>query len=205
MPELTSHPVPGHSRAPSPRPARLLGPTLVCAVVIFATAVQLYHQGRRWWCACGEWSLCSGDAWGSHNSQHLFDPYSLTHVLHGVLLWTILVIALPRLPWLWRFALAVGLESVWEIFENSAFVINRYRSVTASLGYEGDSIFNSLGDILSCAAGFWLSSRLGYRKSLLFFLVIEFVLLIWIRDSLALNVVMLLYPVDAIRVWQTGG
>ena len=180
-------------------------PALVCAAVVLATVGQLWRQGRVWWCACGSWSPWSDDAWGSHNSQHLFDPYSLTHVLHGVVLCGVLAVVLPRVARAWRMALAVSLECVWEIFENSTFVIARYRTLTASLGYEGDSIFNSLGDIASCAAGFWVASRLGLRKSLALFLAFEFVLLVWIRDSLVLNVVMLLCPVESIRVWQTGG
>ena len=84
-------------------------------------------------------------------------------------------------------------------------VITRYRAATAAQGYQGDTVANSMGDILSCAVGFWLASRFGWWKSLVLLLSVELVLLLWIRDSLLLNVVMLICPVKAIRAWQTGG
>jgi hypothetical protein len=74
-----------------------------------------------------------------------------------------------------------------------------------SPGLSGDTVANSMGDILSCAVGFWLASRFGWWKSLVLLLAVEVVLLFWIRDSLVLNVLMLICPVNAIRAWQTGG
>jgi hypothetical protein len=177
---------------------------LAIAAVLAAAAAVLRAEGRRWWCACGNPSPWSGDAWGPHNSQHFLDPYSLTHVLHGVVLCGALAWACPRLPAAWRLFLAVVIEAAWEVFENSEFVIQRYRGATAALGYQGDSVANSLGDILSCALGFVLARRLGWRWSVVLFLATEAVLLVWIRDSLLLNVVMLIHPLDCIRDWQTG-
>jgi hypothetical protein len=160
--------------------------------VVAAAAYQLHRQGRLWWCACGYLWLWSGDAWGSHNSQHLFDPYTFTHVLHGIVLCGLLAWCLPRLSPPWRFCLAVSIEALWEVFENSAFIIERYRAATISLGYQGDTIVNSLGDILAFGVGY----------ALVLFVAIEVVLLIWIRDSLLLNIVMLIHPIDAIKAWQ---
>jgi hypothetical protein len=96
------------------------------------------------------------------------------------------------------------MEALWEVFENSAFVIERYRTATMAQGYSGDTIANSLGDILSCALGFVLARRLGFRGSIFLFLATEAVLLLWIHDSLLLNVVMLIHPIDAIKAWQTS-
>jgi hypothetical protein len=183
----------------------VLWPTLAGATLLALTALQLHRQGRRWWCACGSWAPWSSDAWGPHNSQHFLDPYSFTHVLHGVLLCGLFTLVAPRLARSWRLVLALGLECAWEIFENSAFVIERYRAATAALGYEGDSIANSLGDILSCGVGFWIAARLGWWKSLVLFVAVELLLLWWIRDSLLLNVIMLLYPLEWVRAWQAGG
>jgi len=173
-------------------------------VVLVATAFQLQSQGRPWWCSCGEPYLWVGDTQSSHNSQHLFDPYSFTHVLHGLVICGLLTWGLPRLPPLWRLWLAVCIEALWEVVENSEFVIQRYRATTASLGYQGDTIANSLGDILSGAIGFVVASRLGLRYSIVLFVLTELVLLVWIKDSLLLNVIMLVYPVDAIKAWQLG-
>jgi hypothetical protein len=144
------------------------------------------------------------DALGPHTSQHLFDPYSFTHILHGILLCGLLAWITPRLTPPWQLSIAVFVESLWEVFENSAFVIERYRATTMALGYAGDTIINSLGDIFSCAIGFVLARRLGLWGSLLLFLAIESALLFWIHDSLRLNVVMLIYPIDAIKAWQTA-
>jgi hypothetical protein len=177
-------------------------PWLASAAVVTAAVVQLRIQGRLWLCACGRVLLWSGDAWSADNSQHFFDPYSFTHVLHGFAFCGLLAWLLPRVPWVWRLALAISIEAAWEVFENSAFVINRYRETTLALGYTGDTIINSFGDIVACGLGFLLARRLGFRRTLLVFALTEIVLLIWIRDSLLLEILMLIYPVDAIKAWQ---
>lgn len=155
-----------------------------------------------WWCACGYLWLWAGDAWSADNSQHLFDPYTFTHLLHGIILYGLLAWGLPRLTHPWRLSVAVSIEALWEVFENSTFIIERYRAATISLGYQGDTIVNSLGDILVCGIGYVLARRLGFRGSLALFVLVELVLLIWIRDSLLLNIVMLVHPIDAIKAWQ---
>ncbi len=104
----------------------------------------------------------------------------------------------------WRLALAISLEALWEMVENSAFVIQRYREATLALGYEGDTIVNALGDLLCCVIGVLLARQLGFRRSLALFVVTELVLIVWIRDSLVLNIVMLLHPFEAIKAWQLG-
>jgi hypothetical protein len=179
-----------------------LWPWLAMLAVVAGAVLQLRSQGRSWWCSCGQSYLWSGDIWSAHSSQHLFDPYSFTHLLHGVVFCGFLAWACPRVPPLWRLCLAISIEAVWEVFENSAFAIHRYRTLTAALGYQGDTIMNSLGDVLGCGIGFALARRLGFWGSLGFFLVIEATLLVWIRDDLLLNVVMLIYPIDVIKAWQ---
>jgi len=172
------------------------------AALMAGTIYQLRSQGRLWWCACGQLSLWSGNTWIQHNSQHLVDPYSLTHVLHGMLLCGLFAWLCPRLPFAWRLWLAVSVEAVWEVVENTDIVIQRYRAVTASLDYLGDTVVNSLGDILSFGIGVAVARYLGFWRSLGLFLVTEVVLVVWIRDSLLLNILMLVYPVDAVRTWQ---
>jgi hypothetical protein len=206
---VTDPATPTDARAAPGRPAflgwRRAGPWLATAAVLGLAVGLLRYEGRVWWCACGVPAPWVGDTRGPHNSQHLFDPYSFTHVLHGVVLCGLLAWGLPRLPPAWKLWLAVTLEASWEVFENSQFVIDRYRTATASLGYQGDSVANSLGDIVSCAAGFLLARRLGWRWSLALCAAVEVLLLVWIRDSLLLNVVMLLHPFEAVKAWQAGG
>jgi hypothetical protein len=119
--------------------------------------------------------------------------------LSGLLAWGI-----PHLAPAWRFWLAVTVEGLWEMFENTDFVIHRYRTATIALGYQGDTIINSMGDLLCCAVGFTLAQRLGFRRSFLLCMVTEVALLIAIRDSLLLNLVMLVYPIEGIHAWQVG-
>jgi hypothetical protein len=148
----------------------------------------------------------AGEVCSPHNSQHFLDPYSFTHLLHGVMFCGLLALGLrafgQRLTFLWQLFAVILLESLWEVFENTEFVIERYREATAALGYHGDSVFNSLGDIFSCAVGFIIARRLGLRRSLVLFVLTEIVLTIWIRDSLLLEIVMLVHPIEAIKAWQ---
>ena len=177
-------------------------PTCVAvAVTAAATTLALWAEGRLWWCVCGRPTLWAG-AWDSHTSQHLLDPYSFTHVLHGVVFFWLLAWLAPRLPADWRLAAAIALEAAWEIAENSAYVIDRYRTATAALGYTGDTIANSLGDVLCCGLGYALARKIGLRASVAVFLLVEIALVLTIHDSLVLNLIMLLYPIDAIRHWQ---
>ncbi len=194
----------GSPRGTGRRWRSTLGPWLAMAAVLAAAVYQLHRQGRLWWCSCGQPNLWTGDTQGPHNSQHLFDPYSFTHVLHGVVLCGVLAWAVPRLSAAWRLWLGVSIEALWEVLENSDVIIQRYRTARMSLGYHGDTIANSLGDILSFAVGFVLARRLGFRASLVLFVATEAVLLFWIRDSLLLDVVMLIHPIDVIKGWQMG-
>lgn len=170
--------------------------------ILAATAALLRLEGRIWWCAAGDLALWTSDAWGRHNSQHLLDPYSFTHVLHGLALWGALALVAPTVAASWRGVVGLGLEAAWEVLENSPWVIDRYRAATAAVGYSGDSVLNVLGDVVACGVGLYLAHRLGWRWSLVLFVVTEIVLLAWIRDGLTLNVVMLVHPSDAIRAWQ---
>jgi hypothetical protein len=182
---------------------RSIWPWLAIAVTLAAAIFQLHYQGRLWLCSCGRFFLWVSDARSSNTSQHLFDPYSFTHVLHGFIFCWLIGLLAPRLWWAWQLWLAVAAEAVWEVIENSDFVIQRYREA-GTLGYFGDTIVNSLGDIVMCGFGFVLARYLGFVRSLALFVMVEVVLLFWIRDSLVLNVVMLIYPVEWIKQWQAG-
>jgi len=177
-------------------------PYIVAVLVVAAAVYQLHAQGRMWLCSCGRFHLWVGDVWSAENSQQLLDPYSFTHVLHGFIICGLFALIIPRLSWAWRFCLAVSFEALWEVVENTNTMIERYRGVTAAIGYQGDTIVNSLGDIMCFGLGFILARRLGLRRSAVLFVVTELVLVFWIRDSLILNVIMLLYPIKALKVWQ---
>jgi hypothetical protein len=116
----------------------------------------------------------------------------------------VFAIALPRLSAARGIIATIAIESLWEVVENSHFVIDRYRTATMALGYEGDSVVNSLGDIASCALGWALARRLGWKWSIALFVAVELALLLWIRDNLALNVLMLAWPMESVKRWQMG-
>jgi hypothetical protein len=179
-------------------------PALFILALLIVTALVLHWQGRLWLCSCGYFLIWTSNAWSADNSQHLADPYSFTHVLHGFIFCWLLWAIFPKWPLRWRLCVAVAAEALWEVIENSSYVIERYRAATAALGYQGDTVVNSVGDILFCALGFVLAERLGFRRSLALFFITEAVLLIMIRDSLLLNILMLLYPLDSIKAWQAG-
>lgn len=177
---------------------------LAVLVLVAAAAAALLVMGRSPWCRCGEAIPWAFDIRSAHNSQHLVDPYSFTHVLHGFAFYALLALPLRRVALAWRAVIALALESAWEIVENTDAVIRKYREATISLDYYGDSVANSVADIGMCAIGFLLASRLPTRVSIALFVVTELALLAWIRDSLVVNVIMLLWPIEAIRQWQMG-
>ncbi len=179
-----------------------LAPAVATALALVAVIVLLHVEGRSLICTCGHFTLWTGDTCSSSTSQQLFDPYSFTHVLHGFLFFWLLSLWSNRIGPTWQFSLAVLLESAWEVFENTRFVIEKYRTETAALGYQGDTIVNSLGDISCAIAGFLIARQLGVRRSLVVFVLVELVLTLWIHDSLLLQIVMLLRPVEAIKLWQ---
>jgi hypothetical protein len=176
---------------------------IVVAVIALAAKLEL-SSGRLPWGPSGSPGLWTGDAWGPENSQRLADPYTLTHVVHGAGLYGLLWVGAARQPVATRLVAAVVLESAWEILENSRPVIERYRTTTASQAYQGDSVLNSVGDILACVVGFLLAWRLPTRLTVIGALGIELLLALWIRDGLLLNILMLARPIQAVRVWQLG-
>src|SRR5215217_280201 len=176
--------------------------SVAVALVLLAMIVLLHAEGRRFLCACGHFAVWVGDWCSSNTSQQLLDPYSFTHVLHGFLFFWLISLLFRRMPRGWQFLLAMLLESAWEAFENTSFVINKYRTETAALGYQGDTIVNSLGDLSCALLGFVIARQLGVRRSLVVFVLIEAVLIFWIHDSLLLQILMLVRPVEAIKLWQ---
>ncbi len=177
------------------------GLCLVAAIVLVAAGI-LWAMGQPVFCRCGVIALWSGDIYSNQNSQQVADPYSFTHITHGVLFFFALLLLAGRLGVAWRLVIATLIEVSWEIAENTDFVINRYREATISLDYFGDSVLNSGFDVLACVLGFALAARLPRKVTVVGILAIEAILLLTIRDSLLLNIVMLLYPIEAIRQWQ---
>ena len=208
-----SEEAPRAAGAPSPtRPPIFTRRALIAggaAVGIAAFALALL--GRRLWCKQGDLSPWSWEVASAHNSQHLVDPYIFTHVLHGVMFFFIIwAFARDRLAPDLRLIAAIVAEAAWEVLENTNAVIEKYREATISLDYFGDSILNSVADIAACAGGYAIAATVPAVASAGMFVVFEVGLLAWIKDSLLLNILMLVWPADtwpvsALKQWQLGG
>ena len=153
----------------------------------------------------GKFGLWEGNIWSSECSQRLADPYSFSHLAHGILFFGLLWLVARRTPVHYRFLVAALVEASWELLENSPLIINRYREATIALGYVGDSIMNSLSDIGMMPLGFLLASRVRPWVSVTAVIVMEVGCALWVRDNLTLNIIMLVHPVEAIKAWQTAG
>ena len=179
--------------------------TLAAALLIVAVAAAvLLAMGRSPICTCGEVDLWVATRDGPRTSQMLADWYSFSHAVHGLLFYAGLWLLARRWSVEARFLAALLLEAGWEVVENTPMVIDRYREATAALGYTGDSVLNSVSDIALMAAGFLAARRLPVWASVALVLLLELVPLFTIRDNLALNVWMLLWPSDRIAAWQGG-
>ena len=186
-------------------PKRVLWPAVALSALLAFTVFYLYSQGRFWTCTCGSIKFWAGDIWNNtDNSQHILDPYSFSHIEHGFLFYWLMAWILPRLRLAWRVVGAMSIEAGWEMFENSSLMIRRYNEMTISKDYAGDTIINSFSDLAMCGIGFWIADFLGFRRTLVLLLVIEIGMIFWIRDSMIINIITLLFPFEALRNWQMG-
>ena len=177
-----------------------------CILVVLAlqAGIELF-MGRSLWGPDGKIGLWEGNIWSSENSQRFADPYSFSHIGHGILFYALLWLVARPLPVRYRLLAAVVLEASWELLENSPLIINRYRAATIAQGYTGDSVFNSLSDVLMMSTGFLLAFRLRLWMSIALLLAMEIGCAIWVRDNLTLNIIMLVHPIEAIKQWQLAG
>lgn len=184
---------------------------IIIAVTVVVTLIILKLMGRPLWCKCGGFSLWISDVNSSHCSQHFWDAYTFSHLLHGFGFYGIFFLVFRK--WgkgtVWAshgriLAVSLILESLWEIAENTPWIINKYRADTISLDYFGDSVINSFSDILAAFLGFYLARKLPVWSSVTICVLSEVIMLWAIRDNLLINIIMLLCPIEAIKNWQLG-
>lgn len=177
---------------------------IVCLLMATTTFLE-WRMGRVATYRHGPVRFWSGDVTSDQNSQQVSDPYTFSHVIHGAAFYGLTRVAMPSAAVGLRLIAGVAIECAWEAYENTDTVINRYRAVTISRGYYGDSLLNSACDVLACIFGFFLTWKLPRAATWSWVIAVELILALWIRDNLTLNIVMLLHPFDVIRRWQAGG
>lgn len=174
----------------------------VTFVIILVQIISQSLMGRIWICECGYVKLFEAGVNTPGNSQHLFDWYTPSHIIHGFLFYGLGWLVVRKKPLTAKLALAALIEAAWEILENSPIIINRYRSATMAVGYTGDSILNSGMDMVSMIAGFFFAARMPVWLTVVIALGFEVLTAFVIRDNLTLNVLMLVWPIEAVKTWQ---
>ena len=179
---------------------------ILSSIGVFATLAALeLHAGRLPLGPDGRFGWWDGNIWSSENSQRVADAYSFSHIIHGMLFYGFLWLIARRMPVKYRFLIALLIEAGWELLENSPIIINRYRAVTISLGYVGDSVLNSVSDVGMMAIGFLIARLSRLWLIIVLIVTMELGCLFWVRDNLTLNVIMLVHPVQSIKAWQSEG
>ncbi len=178
-------------------------PTAIALIAL--QAIILFAMGQPAICACGVVKLWHGSASSPETSQHISDWYTLSHILHGVVFYALLKLVAPRASLGALFLAALAIEAAWEITENTPLIVDRYRQLALAQGYNGDSVLNSVFDTIAAGAGFMLARFAPVWLTALVLVAFETVAVLSIRDNLTLNIIQLVYPIEAISRWQAGG
>jgi hypothetical protein len=179
---------------------------LLVAAIIATAGMALFLMSHPLICKCGTVKLWHFDVASAENSQHLIDWYTPSHLIHGFLFYWALWLLSRFLPLYFgmRLVLAVAIEATWEVVENTDFVINHYREMTISLDYYGDSVINSVSDIVFMVLGFFMAAYFPVWLTVAIGVALELFVGAMIRDNLTLNVLMFLWPLDSVLDWQQG-
>ena len=164
--------------------------------------VTLFQWGQPLICTCGYVQFWVGSVFSSGNSQHIADWYTLSHVVHGLLIVLLGRILLPTWSSQSLLVIAVVTGVAWEIIEHTDWVLNRFRAATLYQGYFGDSVLNAVFDYLWMLAGFFLARSISTAAIVGLILCLELTAAIVARDCLTLTTLMVIYPLESVEEWQ---
>lgn len=174
---------------------------VVSLLVLLWTVGVLYFMGQP--LIAKSWVVYLwSSAGGADYSQHITDWYSFSHFLHGIIFFFILSYIFRKRKKEEIFLWATLLECGWEVLENSPIIIERYRQIWIAAWYFWDSVLNSFFDVVCMMLWFMYAKKFWWKISLVTLLCIELFTLCMIRDSLLLNIIMLIYPFKSISNWQ---
>lgn len=176
----------------------------IAGILFVLTGLLEYLFHRPVFGPDGRFAFWNTSIWSNECSQRLADPYSFSHIVHGIVFYGVLWLCFRKATVAARFLTTVIAGCAWEVVENLPFIIERFRVANAALGYNGDSIMNSLSDVVMMAFGFWIAWKFTPWKSIAATLVMEIGCALWVRDNLTLQFAMLLHPVKAVQNWQNA-
>ena len=90
-------------------------------------------------------------------SQQIADIYSLSHITHGILFYNLFKYL--NIDTITGLFLTIIIEITWETFENTPYIIRKYRKKKEFENYMGDSIANVTGDIIFTIIGYYLGNK----------------------------------------------
>jgi len=126
----------------------------------------------------GKFGLWESNIWSSENSQRFADPYSFSHIVHGILfmrLWLVATQAAGSPPIIDRARNRSRLGNS----RNSPLIINRYREAPSRSVTSATACSNSLSDILMMTLGFLFAWRVKPWAGIVAVIAMEVGCAIW--------------------------
>lgn len=123
--------------------------TLIIMYLYFNKKSKMF--GRPTWYSNKK--LISYESDGKDTSQQPFDVYSFTHFSSGILVY--LICKYLNFTDVISFYITVILALVFEVVENTPYIIKKYRENKEYKNYTGDSMANITGDIISLVLGIY--------------------------------------------------
>ena len=168
----------------------------------FVIGLTLWAWGQPLICTCGTIKLWVPSIFDGGNSQHIADWYTLSHILHGVLIALLGRLFFPRLGFKPLFLTAIVTGIGWEVIEHTNFVLEAFRATTINVGYLGDTVLNAVSDYAFMMGDFFAAYHLRVPIVIVGVLGLELTAGVFGRDNLTLSTIQLVAYNETINDWQ---